>query len=331
MTLDAFLAEWNNDSDCILVHTSGSTGEPRPMWVEKRRMLHSARVTCDFLRLTSADTALLCMDLRYIGTKMMVVRSLERGMHLITVPPDGHPASLLTPRQRKAGVITFAAMVPLQVYNSLAVPKEAEWLKSIRHLIIGGGAVDDGLERRLRHFPHAVWSTYGMTETLSHIALRRLNGPERSDFYVPFDGIGVSQDENGCLVIDAPQVHEGLLTTHDRVEIVPGKGFRVLGRIDNMIISGGVKIQIEEVERALRPFMSSAPFMITKCPHPKYGEQVVMLTEATDLAEVSEICTNALPKYWIPRKYIHVDSLPMTPNGKPARADTARLAAQEKR
>ena len=324
MVLEEFLSEWNDASDRVLVHTSGSTGEPKPMWVEKSRMLASARITCDFLGLTATDTALLCMNLDFIGAKMMVVRSLERGMRLVAIPPAGHPAALLTPEQRQPGYITFAAMVPLQVYNSLQVPEEAAWLKSIDHLIIGGGAIDSQLERQLKTFPHHVWSTYGMTETLSHIALRRLNGPEASLWYQPFASVTIGQDADGCLVIDAPLVHEGSLVTNDRVEIIEGKGFRILGRKDNVIVSGGIKIQIEEVEQSLAPFLAQ-PFMISKCRDEKFGEVVVMLTEATDLAEVSEVCMNALPKYWVPRRYLHVDKIPLTANGKPARAVAERV------
>ena len=159
MVLEEFLTEWNAPGDRLLVHTSGSTGTPKPLWVEKQRMLNSARITCDFLGLKAADTALLCMNLDYIGAKMMVVRSLERGMRLVCVPPTGHPAAALSVEQRRPGAISFAAMVPLQVYNTLQVPAEEAWLRSVRQLIIGGGAVDDGLARRLRRFPNAVWST----------------------------------------------------------------------------------------------------------------------------------------------------------------------------
>lgn len=324
-TLDDFMTEWNNHEDCVKVHTSGSTGKPKAMLVEKRRMLASARITCDFLGLKPGDTALLCMNLDYIGAKMMVVRSLERRMRLVTVPPQGHPYQGLPAEWREPGRINFAAMVPLQVYNSLLSEEEGLWLKSIDHLIIGGGAVDERLERRLKSFPNHVWSTYGMTETLSHIALRPLNGEQANEWYKPFDGVSISRNEEECLVIDAPMVHEGRLVTNDRVEIVEGKGFRILGRKDNVIVSGGIKIQIEEVEQCLRRFLDQ-PFLITKARDEKYGERVVLLTESTDMAEVAEVCMNALPAYWVPRCYVHVDQIPLTPNGKPARAEAEKMA-----
>ena len=319
MDLEEFLAEWHNDSPTVLVHTSGSTGKPKPMLVEKRRMEASARITCGFLGLKSGDSALLCMSLDYIAGKMMVVRALSFGLRLIVVKPSGNPLGTV------AEPVDFAAMVPMQVYNSLQVPEECKKLMAIKHLIIGGGAIDDALASELKTFPNAVWSTYGMTETLSHIALRRLNGPEASEWYTPFEGVSLSQTDEGCLVIDAPAVHDGPLVTNDIVEI-SDKGFRVLGRKDNVICSGGIKIQIEEVERLLRAHVSS-PFMITKRADKKFGEQVVMLTESMDMDLMRDVCRQVLPKYWQPRGYLHVDALPMTETGKPARKEAERLAA----
>lgn len=323
MTLDEFLTEWNNESDMILVHTSGSTGNPKPMYVEKKRMLNSARITCDFLGLCPGDTAFLCMPLDYIAGKMLVVRSIERKLNLVSVSPSGHPLKDISLSFDKP---SLAAMVPLQVYNSLNVAAEAETLRSFTHLIIGGGAIDDELAKALRSFPNHVWSTYGMTETLSHIALRRLNGDSASEWYTPFDSVDVSQNEDGCLVIDAPLVHEGKLVTNDIVELKDGK-FRILGRKDNVICSGGIKIQMEEVERALRSYMESN-FMITKRSDKKFGEIVVLITENDNIAEVEAICKRVLPKYWCPHDYLHIESIPLTETGKPARIKALSLAKE---
>ena len=321
MSLEEFLEEWNNPSPYVHVQTSGSTGAPKPMLVEKQRMLNSARITCDFLGLREGDTALLCMSLDYIAGKMMVVRSIERGLKLTTVAPSGHPLS-------NNYQLSFAAMVPMQVYNTLQVPEEKERLMQIRHLIIGGGAIDDALASALKTFPNHVWSTYGMTETLSHIALRRLNGPEASEWYTPFPSVKVSLNEDSCLVIDAPLVCATRLVTNDIAELSSGTDpevrFRILGRKDNVICSGGIKIQIETVERELRPHLQ-APFLITKRPDAKFGEAVVLLTEGT-VPEAQEVCERILPKYHQPRVYLHVDQIPLTATGKPARQQAEQLA-----
>jgi O-succinylbenzoic acid--CoA ligase len=310
LSLEEFLEEWNNSSPYVHVQTSGSTGTPKPILVEKRRMLNSARITCDFLGLKPGDTALLCMSLDYIAGKMMVVRSIERGLKLIVQEPNGHPMA------EHIGDVDFAAMVPMQVYNSLQVPEERERLKHIKHLIIGGGAIDDALADELKTFPNAVWSTYGMTETLSHIALRRLSGPEVSEFYTPFPGVRLSLSDEGCLVIDAPEVCPEPLVTNDIAEL-SSQNFKILGRKDNIICSGGIKIQAEEVERQLRPYMR-VHYLISKRPDPKFGEIVVLLTEGF-IDEAREVCQRVLPKYHQPRAYIHLDHIPLTETGKPAR------------
>lgn len=333
MTLEDFLSEWNNGSDRVLVHTSGSTGKPKPMRVEKKRMLNSARITCDFLGLKPGDSALLCMSLDYIAGKMVVVRSIERHLHLISVSPSGHPLKDVNEE------ITFAAMVPMQVYNTLQVPEERERLSRIRHLIIGGGAIDAALEQELQSLPGdiAIWSTYGMTETLSHIALRRINGDEPSEWYQPFDSVRISQTEEGCLVIDAPQVCAETLVTNDIVEIEPyiynkveKLRFRIKGRKDNVICSGGIKIQIEEVETLLKPHLEK-PFMLAKKKDEKFGEIAVLLSEDEDIKKVEATVRRLLSdesekssdhkkyKYWIPKEFRYVEHLPLTETGKPKR------------
>ena len=324
MSLDEFLAEWHNDSEFVHVQTSGSTGSPKPMMIEKRRMLASARITCDFLGLRPGDSALLCMSLDYIAGKMMVVRSLERQLRLVTVAPSGHPLSHLSPHSSHFSPLVFAAMVPLQVYNSLQVPEECERLREIRHLIIGGGAIDEAMAAQLKTFPHAVWSTYGMTETLSHIALRRLSGPEASDWYTPFPSVNLSLSVDGCLIIEAPEVCEERLVTNDIAVLSPEGRFRILGRKDNMICSGGIKIQAEELERQLRPHLS-APFMITKRSDEKFGEVVVLLTEG-DISDARNVCEHILPKFHHPRIYLHVAQIPLTATGKPARKTAETIA-----
>lgn len=356
MTIFDFINSWNNDDCYLQVHTSGSTGKPKNMLVEKTRMMNSARITCNFLNLKVGDTALLCMSADYIAGKMMIVRSIERGLCLVSEKPCGHPlsdealatATRLNFKRTSADslkatiteerayhldndgaqidnddaqpLFCFAAMVPMQVYNSLQIPKERARLARIKHLIIGGGAIDDALAAELKTLPNAVWSTYGMTETLSHIALRRLNGPDASCWYTPFDSVRVQLNEEGCLVIDAPLVTPHPIVTNDiaEIETVPHTRFKIKGRKDNVICSGGIKIQIEEVEDLLRPHLS-CPFFLAKKKDVKFGEIAVLVTEDEQVNEVKQICQQVLPHYFIPKEYIHVNHLPMTETGKPRR------------
>lgn len=322
--LDLFLSDWFAPSPTLSVHTSGSTGTPKELLVRKDRMMQSARLTCCFLGLRPGDTALLCMPLRYIAGKMMVVRALVAGLDLRLQPPSGHPLALMA----TGSPLRFAAMIPLQVYNTLRVPEEAARLRAIGHLIIGGGAIDPELETALRDFPGGVYSTYGMTETLSHIALRRLSGPGASPYYTPFPSVAVSLTTEGTLAIDAPLVADGRLETNDVAELLPDGRFTILGRKDNIINSGGIKIQIEAVEKVLRPLIS-ANFALTAVPHPKFGEALVLLVEGADEDDgnrLRETIGRHLPPYHVPKHILAVDRIPQTGTGKISRAECRRLA-----
>lgn len=315
-----FLNEWFNDSPVITVHTSGSTGMPKELVVRKDQMMQSARLTCEFLNLQAGDTALLCMNLRYIGAMMVVVRSLVAGLNLIVRPASGHPLSDISVP------LKFAAMVPLQVYNTLHTPEEKEQLKQTGILIIGGGAVDEALEAEIKSLPIAVYSTYGMTETLSHIALRRLNGNSASDHYYPFSSVELSLSPENTLVIKAPLVCDDILQTNDIARIYPDGSFIILGRKDNVINSGGIKIQAEEVEKLLRPFIP-VPFVITSVPDPRLGQAVTLLFEGElDMEELKDKVQEILSPYHRPKYIRMVDFIPQTGNGKINRVECRTLA-----
>ena len=199
----------------------------------------------------------------------------------------------------------------------------------IKHLIIGGGAIDDVLAHELKDFPNHVWSTYGMTETLSHIALRRLNGTDTSDWYTPFEQVRIRLSEEGTLIIHAPNVCSEELKTNDIAEINEEGKFRILGRKDNTINSGGVKIQIEQVESRLKKHLDT-PFLISARKDAKFGEIVVLIyNKVGNEDDIRRICEMELPTYWVPKAYIGVDELPMTGTGKPDRASARRLANGE--
>lgn len=315
-----FLAEWFEEKSTVGGVTSGSTGAPKAMRLEKKRMRHSAGLTCSFLKLRPGDSALLCMPLRYVGAKMLVVRALAAGLDLICVTPSSRPL------RECHTALSFAAMTPMQVLSTLEHPEEAGRLRRVAHLIIGGGPIDAILEERLRDFPLAVWSTYGMTETLSHIALRRLNGPEASDWYTPFEGVSLSSSSEGTLIIEAPPLCADRLVTNDLIEFDPsGRFFRILGRKDNVINSGGVKVQIEAAEEMLRPHLCQ-PFLITSAPDAGKGEQVILLTEGEVSQELLAVCKSVLPRYWPPAQALRVESLPCAGSDKPDRAAARKMA-----
>lgn len=370
-----FLAEWFSPSPFLTVQTSGSTGAPKQMQVSKEKMCNSARMTVDFLGLKPLDQAFLCMPLQYIAGKMVIVRALVAQLDLIFSEPSGRPlqglaqAQLAGPADVEHGDSTalraspeFAAMIPMQVFNtlqsaqavqSIADPQqqalalqqsaaEIALLKGVKQLIIGGGSIDASLAQELQSFPHAVWSTYGMTETLSHIALRRLNGAEATEWYTPFAHVNLSLSSEQTLVIEAPLVSDTTLVTNDIVEFNAQGQFKILGRKDNTINTGGVKVQIEQVEAALRASLTM-PFMISYAPDAKFGQKVVLLlstagesdhspapaTLGLDSAEQAQVAQaiSQLPPFWRPKLQLMIDHLPQTGTGKPDRATAAKLAA----
>lgn len=320
-----FLNEWFDASPVITVHTSGSTGVPKELVVRKDRMMQSARLTCEFLNLQAGDTALLCMNLRYIGAMMMVVRSLVAGLNLVVRPASGHPLSDVEVP------LKFAAMVPLQVYNTLRVPAERKRLEHTDILIIGGGAVDDSLEAELKTIPIAAYSTYGMTETLSHIALRRLNGEAASKCYYPFPSVELSLSAENTLIVKAPLICDDVLQTNDIACLCSDGGFTIAGRKDNVINSGGIKIQAEEMENRLQPFIP-VPFAVTAVPDPRLGQALTLLIAGKpDIKELENKLQAVLETYYRPKHIFITELIPQTENGKIDRTGCRILAQQMNR
>jgi len=310
LELFRFLEDWFSPSEEMTIHTSGSTGKPKPVVVKKRLMEQSAKITCKYLGLQLHDKILLCMPLSFIAGKMMVVRALVAGLDIYPIAPSGHPLSETGPD------FEFAAMVPLQIFNSLQVPAEQERLRKIRTLLIGGGAIDSNLEEALKDFSNPVYASYGMAETLSHIALRRVNGPNASLNFTPLPSVHLSLSEEGTLVIDAPLVCDKILYTNDIAEICPDATFRIFGRKDNVIVTGGLKVQTETLEATLSAFIH-VPFAISSLPDVKFGEIIVLATEQP--VEEKQWAT-LLPSYQIPKKIITIKTIPRTESGKIDRA-----------
>lgn len=318
--LARFLSDWRSTSPTITVLSSGSTGDPKPIKVEKMRMAASALATCQALNFEEGQTALLAMPLRYIAARMVVVRAMLAGLNLLPVTPSSSPL------RDVARHVDFAALTPMQAYTSLQDPTTAKRLRDVRCLLLGGGAVSPQLAQALAGFPNDVWSSYGMTETLSHIALRRINGPGATGWYTPLPGVTVRLTSQGTLAILAPRVAEGELVTHDLAELDAEGRFRILGRSDNVINSGGIKVMIESVEELLEPVLK-CPFCITSLPDTRLGEKICLLFSGQEKpALLEKTCRHVLPKYWVPRAYLRVQCIPLTETGKKARQKARGLA-----
>lgn len=323
--LGEFLQQWTSPQDSITVYTSGSTGPAKAIQLDKKAMIASAGATIKALNLNSAHQALLCLSCKTIAGMMMVVRSMVAEMNLIMLPPSGNPLKGTVKKLRA----DFAAMVPAQVFNCLNDEESRETFRTIEAVIIGGGEISPMLEAQLRELPNALYATYGMTETISHIALRRLNGPERSGFYTTLPGISIMTDSRGCLVIDAPGISEQTITTNDLVETEGSNRFRWLGRYDNIINRGGKKLMPESIEKKLFPYIIQR-FFIAGLPHDKYGEAPVLLIESADIPHenvqlLQNSIATALNREEMPLRIIAVPAFSETESGKINRKETLKL------
>ena len=304
--LEAFISTWNNDSQSITQLSSGSTGPPKAIEIPKSKMEASAKMTGKLLDLDNCESALLCMSTDYIGGKMMVVRSLMFDLTLYVTDVTRNPLKNLS------HAIDFVAMVPLQVEETLQ--ENPEKLNYIKHLIIGGAPVSDELIEKIKKFECNAYSTFGMTETVSHIALRNLKNDSE-----PYRAIGNTKlsTENDCLVIDCEELEIKGLKTTDIIDLIDEKSFHWLGRADFVINSGGVKIHPEEVERKIANIIDSTDFIIGQIEDQKLGSKVVFIGESyLDTKDLKEKIDKALTKYERPKAYFFISSLIKTPSGK---------------
>lgn len=323
----SFLSEWFSDSPYMDVQTSGSTGKPKKIQVHKTHMINSACMTCDTLHLVEGETLLLAMDLSYIGAKMMVVRALVAGLNVVVRQASGHPLSDVTIP------VQFLSMVPIQLYNTLQVKSEREQLCRARVVLVGGGAVEESLRICLQDLPCRVYSTYGMTETLSHVAMCVLNGPDASDRYYPLGNIKITLSDLDTLQIEAPGICEQTLITNDVGCLYKDGSFVLLGRKDNIINSGGIKIQIETDEHLLKDVLGNCAFALTYVPDARLGQAVVLLLQAgkeCNTLALRQTLLHVLPPYHQPQYIVEVAEIPQTNNGKVDRSACRRLALEWK-
>ena len=305
-----FTKEWFSDSKTVKIQSSGSTGIPKVFEVEKSKMLNSAEMTCSFLDLKEGNTALICLPIEYISGKMMVVRSILRKLKLKIAEPSTNPLQNINQE------IDFCAMTPLQVENSL------DKLHHIKNLIIGGASVSETLKNKISqslkpsNSQTKIFETYGMSETLSHIALRQIF-PNQEDWFTIFEGVEISLDERDCLKIFAPKLNSEVLQTNDLVEIKNGNQFRFLGRLDNVINSAGAKIFPEELEKLVKQNISNEVVFLG-IEDEKLGQKLILIIEGeSDENLKSKIQNLEFQKsFHKPKDIIFVEQIPRTPNGK---------------
>ncbi|OUR90757.1 O-succinylbenzoic acid--CoA ligase [Flavobacteriales bacterium 34_180_T64] len=306
-----FLLDWLDSKDYVSVKTSGSTGIPKVIRAGKQAMVNSSIITGDFFKLQPGDNALLCLPAHYIAGKMMLVRALILGLELDLVEPTS------SPDYDDLKSYSFCAMIPMQLRKSL------HRLNNIKILIIGGASVSPDLLNDIKTLNTKVFATYGMTETVSHIALKLLNEHNESSYFKILNDIQISTDSRDCLVINAPKLTSDNIITNDIVKLHSDTEFELLGRYDNIINSGGIKLFPEQIEAKLYNKIASRFFIASEADS-ILGEQLILIVES-DSISLDVSIFNTLHKFEVPKQIYAISEFSETSSGKINRRNTLKM------
>ena len=304
----AFLLDWLDEKNVVLVKTSGSTGHPKTIQLNKESMVNSAMATAQYLGLEPGDSALHCLPSQYIAGKMMLVRALVLGLEIDLVIPTSQPVFDYNKHYR------FCAMLPMQLQSTLI------HLQNIDILIVGGSPVSIDLITAIQDLKTKVFATYGMTETVTHIALKSLNKGIEKPFFETLPNVVISQDERDCLVIEAPRVTSEKILTNDIVKLHSATTFEWLGRFDNVINSGGLKLFPEQIEAQLKGKIKSHFFMASEADD-TLGQRLILVVESDDTS-LDKFVFEGLSKFEIPKNIYAVSKFVRTETGKIQRKKT---------
>ncbi|TXI68817.1 AMP-binding protein [uncultured Flavobacterium sp.] len=303
--LGSFLLDWLDDKETIQLTTSGTTGTPKVITIKKQSMVHSAIATGNYFNLHPQDKALLCLPARYIAGKMMIVRSMMLGLELDIMVPTSHLDDLLPHK-----IYDFVAIVPLQAENSL------EKLHQFKKIIIGGAKVSDDLASKLKEIKSDIYETYGMTETITHIAAKKIG----EAFFNILEHVSITTDDRSCLVIDVPSISDEKVVTNDIVTILNANQFKWIGRYDNVINSGGIKLFPEQIEAKLASKISNRFFIIGQ-PDDILGSRVVLVIEGEQF-DIDATLFDTLEKFEKPKEVLFAPEFVETETKKINRVKT---------
>ena len=335
-----FKKAWESGQESFELQTSGSTGKPKKIILHRKQMLASVKMTAKAFNLKEGDTSFCCLNIEYIAGMMMLVRAFKIGMNLLIVEPISNPFEDIEKHlyilKANRGQ-NFFAFVPLQIQTLLeSTPIFSEILNSAKAIIIGGAAVNDAILEKVQKIYRPVYVTYGMSETLTHIAIKRINGSAKEDFFNTLEGVDIKLNDESCLMIKSKITNNQWITTNDVAEIINGSSFVLHGRIDNVINSGGVKIQLEKVEKVAESVLQKLKtdeqklkgrYFVFSLPDEKLGERMIFVLEketnpafpsiedATKI-DILQGFKEILPKFEVPKEVFFVEKMIETPTGK---------------
>jgi len=312
-----FLKDWLDDANTIVVQTSGSTGIPKRIALRKAHMVNSAIATGAFFNLKPGNSALLCLSVNFIAGKMMLVRAMVLGLQIDCVAPASSPIDAIDK------TYDFGAMVPMQLQN--AIPQ----IRKIKTLLVGGAMVSYEMRKRLKTAQSRIFETYGMTETITHIAVKEMETQigEETPYFKTLPDVHIAVDSRGCLLITAPKVSNEPIVTNDMVRLKSDGQFQWLGRYDNVINSGGVKLHPETIELKLSPLIKER-FFVAGIPDVVLGHKLVLIIEgqlvSKKLLEIIK-AKKVLDRFEMPKAIITLPKFKLTENGKLNRNSTIGL------
>lgn len=302
-----FIKEWENESHFISVKTSGSTGQPKNIQLEKEKVRFSSKATGSFFNFKKGKSILLNLSPSYIAGKLQIVRAIEHEMNLVVAPLESNPLIYLEEP------IYFGAFVPTQIQSIIEEEETIEKLQLIEHLIIGGAPLSPPVENELSFLHQHAYVSFGMTETITHFALRKIGTP----IYTCLQTFKISTDQRSCLVIQPNEIVEDVLITNDVIELIDDQSFKWAGRMDFVINSGGVKIHPEKVEKMIAHLIPHNNFYIASKQDEKLGEIAILLIEGEfEVGSLLEDAKSFLPRYHAPKEVYLRGAFNYTENGK---------------
>ena len=313
-----FLTDWLSDSEYIVARTSGTTASPKIIHLSKQHMVNSAINTADFFDLEAGHSALHCLPANYIAGKMMLVRAIAIGLEIDLTEPSASPIFDYDK------TYDFSAMVPLQLSQMV------DYVDNIKNILVGSAVVSNKLKARIQKCEGNIFETYGMTETCTHVAARRLNNFDRSPLpenqwhlFTALSNVNISQDLRGCLVIDAPYISTREIITNDIVKLHSDRTFEWLGRLDNVINSGGVKLYPEVIENKLSKQLMQRFFIASKDDE-SLGQKLILIVEG-EPNSIDKSVFDVLDKYEVPKQIYYLPEFIETFSGKIQRTETMEL------
>lgn len=313
--IEAFLSILKDASMNIRCRTSGSTGTPKEIELQKTALAVSAQNSIDFFQLKPKQSAILCMSVEFIAGKMMLVRSMIAGLHLKILPVTSNLSECIEPSQ-------FIALFPKQLQGLVGSNRGLDALKKTKNILIGGAMLSPELEGILNVNQLTIYQSYGMTETATHVALKK-SGYRGEDYYKAINGVSFDKIK-GCLVISYPKIQEKPITTNDLVELIDPLTFKWIGRVDFVINTGGFKVSPEQLETKLARLLNCA-CMVTGITDLEFGEKIGLILKRSIPKEAvyKKFFKKKLHPFEIPKSYVCIDEFSQTSNGKLDRVKTA--------